>query len=156
MNSVQNMLPKLQKDYPEIVFVSGESFIWSPLKNQITYTTHQINAEHGVWALLHELAHFELGHNKYSTDFELLKIETAAWTKAKKIAKKYGVKINNDHIQDCLDTYRDWLHNRAKCPNCSVISVQRDDLHYQCFNCNSVWSVPKSPLCKIKKQIINL
>ena len=156
MLSIQSILPELKKDYPQVSFKAGEAFVWSPSNKQITYTTHQINAEHGAWAILHELAHYELEHTKYSTDFELLKMEAAAWTRAKKIAKKYNVKIDNDHIQDCLDTYRDWLHTKAKCPNCQVISTQRKDLHYQCFNCNAVWTVPKSPLCKIKKQIVNL
>ncbi len=154
MNNFNTFVTKLTNDYPEVIFSSGDSFIWSPSKNQITYTTQQENEEHAIWALIHEVAHYKLGHKKYKSDFELLKLETAAWSKANEIASIYKIEINQDHIQDCLDTYRDWLHTRAKCPKCGVVSMQRKDLHYQCFNCKTVWSVPKSPLCRIKKELI--
>ena len=143
MNSVNNLLPVLKKDFPNISFQAGETFFWSPRDNKVTYTTHQIVADHGVWALLHEVAHAILGHADYQNDFELLKLESATWQKAKNLGKKYGVTIDSEHIQDCLDTYRDWLHNRARCSRCSVVSLQRKDGKYQCFNCQNTWDVPK-------------
>jgi ribosomal protein L37AE/L43A len=146
MNSVSNLLPTLQKDYPNIKFEAGEIFFWSPRENKITYTTHQDNADHGVWALLHEVAHASLRHANYNNDFELLKLESATWQKARSIGKKYGVNIDNEHIQDCLDTYRDWLHNRARCSKCGVVSLQRSDGIYQCFNCRKTWDTPKTSL----------
>ena len=154
MNSIHNILPIIEKDYPNIKFKAGEIFLWSPKSQTITYTTHQTNAEHGVWALIHELAHAELEHNNYKSDFDLLKLESEAWKHAKQIAKRYQVNIDNDHIQDCLDTYRDWLHRRATCPNCSVVSLQRNDRVYQCFNCSTTWKEPSSPLCRVTRRII--
>jgi len=154
MNHFSQFVNQIKKDNPTVHFVAGESFIWSPAKNQITYTNQIDNEEHAIWALIHEVAHYKLDHKKYKSDFELLKLETAAWSKANEIASSYKIEINQDHIQDCLDTYRDWLHTRAKCPNCGVVSMQKKDLHYQCFNCKTVWSVPKSPLCRIKKELI--
>lgn len=154
MNSIEKLLPVLKKDFPVVAFSAGDSFVWSPTKQLITYTTSQPNNDHGVWALIHEVAHYQLGHNSYGTDFNLLQLETSAWSQAEKTAKNYNITIDPDHIQDCLDTYRDWLHKRAKCPTCSVVSMQRKDKKYQCFNCNTAWSVPKSPLCKIKKEIV--
>ena len=124
MNSVNNLLPILKKDFPDLKFVPGETFFWSPKDNKITYTTHQQIADHGVWALLHEVAHAILGHKAYQNDFELLKLESATWQKAKNLGKKYGVSIDNNHIQDCLDTYRDWLHNRSRCNNCGVLPAK--------------------------------
>lgn len=146
MNSVSNLLPILRKDFPDIIFEAGETFFWSPRENKITYTTHQSVAEHGVWALLHEVAHAKLGHSNYKNDFELLKLESHTWQKARSLGKKYGVSIDSEHIQDCLDTYRDWLHNRARCSNCGVVTMQRPDGKYQCFNCQNTWQLPKTAL----------
>lgn len=154
MNSIDNILPLLRRDFPELCFVSGENFHWSPKDNKITYTSHQDIAEHGVWALIHELAHATLGHVEYDNDFDLLKLESLAWKRAKELAKRYDIIISQEHIQTCLDTYRDWLHNRARCPNCDVVSFQRVDGLYQCFNCKTVWKVPRSPLARLSKQII--
>lgn len=154
MSSIQNLLPIVSKDFPELNFVNGESFIWSPRTKTISYCTNQQSDDHGVWSLLHEIAHAELGHANYGTDFSLLKIETEAWAKAEVIASKYNIVIDPDHIQDCLDTYRDWLHKRAKCPSCSVVSIQRKDLTYQCFNCTTLWKVPRSPICRIRRQVV--
>ncbi len=151
MNSISNILPKVRLDFPHLRFEPGDTFRWTPKQNLITYTSHQDNAEHGVWALLHEIAHAELGHVSYKGDFDLLQLEVTAWHHAHKLAKKYGISIDKEHVQDCLDTYRDWLHTRASCPVCNVVSLQRSDGLYQCFNCRSRWRVPRSPLCRVSR-----
>lgn len=153
MNSIGNLLPRLQQDYPNITFEVGESFFWSPRDNKIYYTTHQTNVDHGVWALMHELAHALLGHVSYENDFELLKLESSTWQYAKVLAKKYCITINNDHVQDCLDTYRDWLYGRSSCPKCGVVSLQNSRNLYRCFNCRTAWQVPSSPRSLISKVI---
>ena len=71
-----------------------------------------------------------------------------AWHKAQELGDKYGYKIDLDHIQDCLDTYRDWLYKRSLCPFCSTSSLQSDERTYKCFNCGSQWHVSKSKLCR--------
>lgn len=149
MNSITNLLPELQRAYTDISFEAGTVFKWSPKDRTITYTSHQANADHGVWALFHEIAHAELQHDGYKSDFSLLQLEVAAWQHAVKVARRYGIEIDKEHAQDCIDTYRDWLHKRATCPTCSVVSIQRDDGVYQCFNCRSQWRVPRSPLCRV-------
>lgn len=155
MQSIANILPLLKKDYPDVEFVPGKAFTWSSKRNKIIYTTHQSNPEHGVWSLLHELGHAQLGHKDCSNDFDLIKIENKAWEQARLIGNKYGVTIDNKHVQDCLDTYRDWLHDRASCPKCKVVSLQRKDGIYQCFNCKTKWRVSKSQNTLIRKTIIN-
>lgn len=154
MNSISNILPVLIKDFPGITFENGDSFFWSPREQRVTYTTHQDVAEHGIWALLHEVSHAALGHTDYKNDFELIKLESTAWQHAKRLGKKYGISIDAEHIQDCLDTYRDWLHKRATCPTCGVVSLQRSDSLYQCFNCQTTWSVPRSPLCRVTRRVV--
>lgn len=148
---MENVLNLLQKDYPDLNFKEGESFCWSPKSEQIFYSMNHPRV--GPWAILHETAHALLGHMTYSMDFELLQMEVAAWESAKEIAKRYDIVIEEDHIQDCLDSYRDWLNKRSICPSCGNKSLQQDqELKYQCFNCHSVWSVASSRFCRPYRQ----
>ena len=150
--TMDKLLILLKKDYPEITFVQGDSFYWSPQKNKIHYR-YIDDLPESSWPLLHEIGHAELGHRRYSTDFELLTLEIEAWEHAKKIAKKYGHKISEDHVQDCLDTYRDWLYKRSTCPKCTVNSLQIQTDTYRCFNCNNQWRVSASRKCRTYRKI---
>ncbi len=142
------MINELKKILPDIKFLPGERFAWSPGERQITYPKDQEH-DNSQWALLHETGHAVLGHTNYKTDLELLKMEVAAWEKAKELAKDLGLKINEEHIQLCLDSYRDWLHRRSTCPSCATSSIQNDLSNtYQCFNCHARWQVSPSRFCR--------
>src|SRR6266404_1943232 len=134
------LIKKLAADYPQFKFKAGTQEHWSPKTKTITY-----EQAHGPkftqYGLLHELAHALLDHNTYQSDFELLKLEARAWQKAAEIAKTYGIEIDDEHIQNCLDTYRDWLHRRSKCPTCGMHVMQADAHTYKCFNCGASWNV---------------
>jgi len=148
---MEKILKQLQKDHPDLCYKEGESFCWSPQSKQIFYILK--SSQYGSWAILHETAHALLGHTRYSLDFELLKMEVAAWEAAKELAKKYNITIDEDHIQDCLDSYRDWLYKRSICPTCGNKSIQQDEKpRYQCFNCRSTWSVASSRFCRPYRQ----
>ena len=134
------LIKKVAADYPQFKFKAGAQEHWSPKTSTITYELSE-DLKNGHFGLLHELAHALLDHQNYKNDFELLKLESQAWHKAAEIGKKYGVDIDEDHIQNCLDTYRDWLHRRSKCPSCGVHAAQTDARTYQCFNCGASWSV---------------
>lgn len=142
------LLTQLKRDFTQFNFVVGDTFSWSSRKRIINYPATPPDPGHAPWSLLHELGHALLGHTTYQTDFELLKLEAAAWDKAARLGKKYGHLIDPDHIQDCLDTYRDWLHQRSACPNCSITSLQRDMHTYCCYNCNTQWHVSRTRLCR--------
>jgi DNA-directed RNA polymerase subunit RPC12/RpoP len=134
------LVEQAASDYPQFKFKPGSQEHWSPKTNTITYEEHP-EAGSGSFGLLHELAHALLAHNNYKSDFELLKLESQAWHKAAEIGRKYGIEIDEEHIQNCLDTYRDWLHRRSKCPNCGVHVLQKDARTYKCFNCGASWTV---------------
>jgi len=134
------LIKKVAADYPQFKFKAGAQEHWSPKTSTITYELSE-DIKNGRFGLLHELAHALLDHQNYKNDFELLKLESQAWHKAAEIGKKYGVDIDEDHIQNCLDTYRDWLHRRSKCPSCGVHAAQTDARTYQCLNCGASWSV---------------
>lgn len=142
------MLEQLQTRFPHLQFVAGERFCWSPSTHEIMYDTER-DDEAATWSLLHETGHALLDHQSYLADFELIKIEMAAWQKARQLATEFNLTIDEDHIQDCLDTYRDWLYKRSICPHCGNKALQQNDYaHYRCFNCHTVWKVTPSRFCR--------
>lgn len=144
---MHNLLATLQNDFPKLHFVPSKRFYWSPKQNTIHYVEKK-NDIAAQWSLLHELSHAHLGHQLFKSDFELLLMEVEAWEKARSLGKKYGIAIDSGHIQDCLDTYRDWLYQRSTCPVCASCSLQTDHRTYRCHNCNTVWHVSSSRLCR--------
>lgn len=145
---MSELLAQLKIDYPGIKFVESASFYWSPKLQTVHYADSELDISPNAWSLLHELGHALLRHQDYTTDFDLLQLEIAAWEKAVTIAKKYTYIIDPNHIQDCLDTYRDWLYLRSTCPTCMNCSLQIDSRTYSCFNCNTNWHVSRSRQCR--------
>jgi hypothetical protein len=143
-----SLLNKLKADYPKITFVRGEAFYWSPKDSSVTYVLSSTQPEIDHWSLLHEVSHGILGHISYRSDFDLLKLEVDAWQHARILAKKYDIRIDPEHIQDCLDTYREWLHRRSTCPTCNTVSLQKDAETYRCHNCKTEWHVSSSRFCR--------
>jgi hypothetical protein len=140
-------LDKIKNDYPSIDFEKSKSNSFSS-ENQKIYYAQKNNYQSSASSLLHELGHLTSSHQKYYSDIELLMMESEAWQQAKKLSKKYGVKIYDDHIEDCLDSYRDWLHKRSTCPNCTQNGVQKDQKTYICLNCSQIWTVSSSRFCR--------
>ena len=130
----------LARDYPQYKFKAGAQEHWSPRYKTVIYNPQQ-SLQELHYGVLHELAHALLGHADYSTDIELVKMEADAWEMATEIAHRYHINIAHEHIQNCLDTYRDWLHQRSACPSCGMHVLQKDSANYHCFNCQTEWKV---------------
>jgi hypothetical protein len=154
---MEQLLNSLQISFPTLMFTAGESFYWSPETNEVFYTDKgQVDGQL-TWSLLHETAHALLSHQSYSADIELIKIEMAAWNKAVLIGELYDITIDEDHIQNCLDTYRDWLYRRSICPSCTTKCLQQtNSTQYHCFNCHTVWKVTPSRLCRSYRLVRNV
>jgi hypothetical protein len=150
---MKNIIDTIRNDFKHLNFVEDEIFFWSP-KNQEVHYRKNSSSEADVWRLLHEIGHAVLDHKRFNLDINLLHLEIAAWEEAKKNAERYGMIISEDHIQDCLDTYRDWLYKRSICPDCLNTSLQNTSNSYSCFNCNNSWKVSASRTCRTyrKKQ----
>ncbi len=99
---------------------------------------------------LHELGHALKGHQDYITHVDRIKIEREAWETAKTVYQKYlnQAKTNpelakilpewdDDYVEDCLDTYRDWLHANSKCKKCGLTRYQTTDGRYHCPHCEN-------------------
>lgn len=136
-----SLLQKLQGMLPSISFVKDSSFLWSPSNQTIHYPPEALSKQEGQARIIHEFGHALLGHTTYQSDFELIKMEVDAWQQAKQIASKLKLELDQDFIEDCLDTYRDWLHRRSTCPRCSSVSLQQDYYTYSCHNCSNRWNV---------------
>lgn len=145
---MKELLKKLERDYPHIVFLKGAQFRWSPKTNEVVYSLEGKSTSPAAWSLLHEVGHALLGHQRYTSDFELVEMEAAAWQKAQEVGKIYNIVIDADHVQDCLDSYRDWLHQRSACPQCEARSLQQENGEYRCFNCSTEWHVSTSRFCR--------
>lgn len=148
------LLQQLKAHYPSIEFLEGDSFFWSPSDRSVTYTNISTQPEIAAWSLLHEVSHGILEHTGYDSDFQLVQLEAEAWSHARKLGRRYGLEIDPEHIQDCLDTYRDWLHRRSSCPACGMVSTQQDPKTYKCFNCKSSWHVSNSRFCRPYRRVM--
>ncbi len=94
----------------------------------------QLDTEYNFYKLrlLHEIGHALLGHRDYGLDLERVKMECAAWEKARELCRKYKVEFDEEFMETELDTYRDWLHQRSKCPICGLTRYQTGDGVYHC------------------------
>lgn len=165
--------------HPDINFRQAETYYWSPIDRTVCYKKDD-KSRHGIWSLMHEVGHGVLGHTKYYSDFELVRMEMGAWEKAKELAREMHeqgamseelcerqdpnsttaiaspplnthrsiLTISEDHIQDCLDSYRDWLHKRSLCPDCNLSSIQIDTHTYMCVFCHKKWHVTAERFCR--------
>ncbi len=148
MRSMSSLIHKLKTTFPEISFVEAEQFSWSPSNKTVFYNRSHANATH---LLLHELSHALLEHREYRRDIELIAMETAAWDKAKELAEEYNVRLHENVIQDHLDTYREWLHARSTCPQCSANGYQTEHALYDCPACSHRWKVNEARICALRR-----
>lgn len=145
MNTPTTKLPtinQVSKKYSLFQFKKSDAFYWAPEYSCINYIENSLFSKKGWFQLFHELGHAVCGHQTFSSGVQLLKIEAEAWHKAIELADSYGVVITSAYIQAALDSYRDWLHQRSLCPQCSVVSVETKPSHYHCFKCAQSWTVP--------------
>lgn len=143
---MHDLVQKLRSDNPSITFREGATFVWSPEARQITYVSS--DAESEPWSLLHEVSHGLLGHTTYTSDIDLLQKEVEAWEKASALSTRYSIVIDQEFVQHCLDSYRDWLHKRSVCPACHLQGIQKSLDTYSCINCVNTWNVTKERFCR--------
>ena len=142
------ILKLVKKEYRDIKILEADQFYWSP-EEKIIYYDKTTSGNLADLALLHEISHAKLGHTNYKSDFDLLSLEVSAWHETRKMASELGVMIDENHIEDCLDSYRDWIAKRSACPVCGLRNLQLSDSDkYSCYNCHSIWKVSSSRFCR--------
>lgn len=123
---------QLEADFPSLTFRAGERFLFRP-PHTIFLSKDDRNAE---LLALHEVSHALLGHHDFATDVGRLRMESEAWEKARELASYYGIAVDEELIQDELDTYRNWLHIKSKCKKCGLTRFQTRDQVYHCPKCD--------------------
>ena len=145
-----SLVKKLEKDYPKLKFQLGDMFCWSPEKQTIYYSA--LNSSSQKALLLHELAHAILNHHDFNQDISLLHQERAAWEYAKKkLSSTYNVEITEEDIENALDSYRESLHIRSKCPDCQNNAPQTKAGTYKCIACGCQWRANDARLCQLRR-----
>lgn len=150
MLQTSSVLARLRNDFPNITFKKDSNFLWSPENQTIHYSDSQNDA-----LLIHEVAHALLDHKNYTRDINLLKMERDAWTYAStNLADRYQVVISPSVIDEMLDSYRNWMHERSLCPNCQSTGVQTARKTYTCVACESKWYVNEARSCELRRHLI--
>ena len=149
MRSTSSTLDRLRRDYPQFIFQNASVSRWSPRDKTVYFTSTR---GHGRVTLLHELGHAIRGHKTYHQDIELLRCEREAWETARAIAPTYEVVITDDMITNALATYRQWLHDRSRCPRCDNSGVQAStSLAYRCLLCDVTWYANDARQCGLRR-----
>lgn len=143
-----NYLKRIQDTFPNYTFVQAENFWWAPEKQTIFFAP--IKELGDLWTLLHELGHADLGHHTYELDIELLSHECQAWLQAQHLASRFGLHINTEHIENHLDTYRQWMFARSNCPSCGQTGLQTKNT-YSCINCKCSWRTNEARICALRR-----
>lgn len=147
---ITSLINRLENDYPEINFIVGDEFRWSPIDRAVIYEENSDDAA----SLLHELAHSLLGHASYKKDLHLLEMERDAWHQAMRVlAPKYGIEITEEAVDSALDSYRDWLHARSTCPGCAATGIQTKQHEYRCLACQTRWRVNEARVCELRRYV---
>ncbi len=145
---MEALLKKLKTDFPEFNFISGRKFAFRPPRTIVLGPEEDTGEKTGAKTmkllLLHEIGHAILKHQDFRMDAERLKMELAAWEKARELAKNYGVEFDDELMEMELDSYRDWLHQRSQCSKCGLTRYQTPDGEYHCPRCENVTSPQKT------------
>lgn len=149
------LLQRIKNDYPEIKFEQADHFSWGPKNSQISYINPRVANQETSFCnkLLHELAHAKLNHQEYTSDAELLRIESAAWVLAKSLAKKYAVKFEQSEQESSMASYITWASSRSECPKCKKNGLQSSQTDFTCPSCGHKWNVGRSRFTRTYRQI---
>lgn len=130
-NMNTELIDRLKEDYPELRFREGVKFLFRPPRT-IVLCPGEANAD---LLILHEVGHALCGHRTFATDVERLKCEREAWEKARQLCLVYGVKYDEEIVEGELDSYREWLDQKSRCPRCGLTRFQTPDGVYHCPRC---------------------
>ena len=150
MPSTSSMLKRIRHDYPQFTFQNAHVAHWSPRDNTVYFRPLRTPREKVTF--LHELGHAIRGHHDYNQDIELLRCEREAWETARAIAHDYDITISDDIVTAALDSYRRWLHDRSRCPQCESSGTQaHDSLAYRCMLCDLTWHANDARQCGLRR-----
>jgi hypothetical protein len=149
-NTLNELLSYFGTKYPNITLKPAEHSRWDAQTQTIFYDPD--HGPHPIWSLLHEIGHMRSGHASYKSDIDLVLMESEAWKLARSEGEETGHIIDEAYIEDCIDSYRDWLHRRSTCPKCAQTGIEKSRGHYKCINCPEAWQVTNSRFCRVYRK----
>lgn len=151
MPSIASTYKSLQSDYHKLSFKVADRAYWSSIEKTIYSPVPSCLED--LYDLFHEIGHALLGHQDYSKDIALIRMETQAWEKAKTISTNYSVSIPEEYVENKLETYRSWLYLRSQCPSCSAHGIQTHHATYTCLVCDSKWTNNSAFFCGLQRHL---
>ncbi len=135
-DEAKKFVQKIIEQYSDLRLKEGKKWAFRPPRT-IIYEKMGIDCRLNEYKmlLLHELGHALLRHRNFRTDAERVKMERAAWEKARELSKKYNAEYDEELVEERMDTYRDWLHQKSLCPQCGLTRYQTVDGEYHCSFC---------------------
>lgn len=131
-NEQVTFFEQLRADCRDYRFRMGRKFAFRPPKTVVIGPPEP----YAELLALHEVSHAICKHRDFKVDVERLKMEVEAWEKARELADRYNVDYDEELVQRELDTYRDWLHQKSRCPHCGLTRFQTPDTRYHCPRCD--------------------
>ena len=125
-------LERLKIDYPEFRFKDGKKFAFRPPCTIVIGPEEPSDS----LLLLHELGHAILKHYSFETDAKRVKMEREAWDQARELCLKYEILYDEDVVEREMDTYRDYLDKKSRCPKCGLTRFQTPDGAFHCPQCD--------------------
>lgn len=147
------LLAKLRQDYPQLKFMTGRKFMYRPprtiviekqvfeqkidTENVTDFRNHPCNSEQNFYnlRLLHEMGHALLEHKNCSDEIDRIKKERSAWEKAQALSYIYSVPYDKEFVEAELDSYRDWLEQKTRCPECGMTRYCDKKGNLRCPGC---------------------
>lgn len=142
-SELEDFVAEVAQQFPWFRFRVGKKFAFRPPRT-IIYEVVSIDFSDQNYEylnnnyklrLLHEVGHAVLEHKFFTTDVERLTMECAAWEEARVLSTKFNLNYDEEFVQVALDSYRDWLHVKSRCPDCGLTRYQTKDGRYHCPVC---------------------
>lgn len=132
-----NLVERLSKDFSDLRFRQGRKFAFRPPRTVVFEPLTGVDAEYKIYSmrLLHEVGHALSGHRTYRQDLERVKMECEAWRRARSLCERYGVEYDEGVVEQELESYREWLHQKSKCSQCGLTRYQAENGVYHCPFC---------------------
>lgn len=147
--SINSVLPRLIAHFPDLTFTPSDYFSWQPTTHTVLFAASGTLTE-----LLHEIGHAQAHHTGYARDIELLRYEREAWDQAEQIATLLDTPLDQTLVEDHLDSYRDWMHQRSQCVACGETGIETARHRYQCVTCGTTWRVNDARRCQLRRYAV--
>lgn len=130
---MDDLVLRLKVDFPGFCFRKGKRFAFRPPRTIMMGE----DGPHSSLLLLHEVGHAVASHRNFDTDAKRIKMEREAWERARELCAQYDVEYDEEVVEGELDTYREWLDQKSRCPSCGLTRFQTPDGQYHCPRCDT-------------------